>query len=85
MLTYLQLEDFDTVLSHHDERLGARLNGEYLKQEWRFTKEKHSSKKMPKEIPPVDAEVRRKQVSPYSTEKRVCVGCLTQLKLTQTT
>ena len=59
----LQLEEFEEVLSHHDERLAARLNTLYHKEEWRFTKEKHSNKAMPKDIPPVDAEVRRKQVS----------------------
>ena len=57
-----QLEEFEVVLSHHDERLGARLNQLYLQEEWHFTKEKHSSKKMPKDIPPVDAEIRKRQV-----------------------
>ena len=54
--------DFETLLQTVDEKLHSRLNDEYRVQELTFVKEKHVSKKMPKDVPPVDAEVRKRQV-----------------------
>ena len=57
------ITDFETLLQHYDEQLHHRLNDEYRAQELTFTKEKHGSRKLPKDVPPVDPEVRKKQVS----------------------
>ena len=57
-----KMSDFETLLQHYDEKLHQRLNEEYRKQELTFVKEKHGSKKMPKDVAPVDPEVRKKQV-----------------------
>ena len=57
-----EMNDFETLLQHYDEQLHQRLNEEYRKQELTFVKETHGSKKMPKDVPPVNPEVRKKQV-----------------------
>ena len=49
------------MLHHHDQKLTSALNKQYYKDEWTFSKEKHSSKKIPKE-PPVDPGVRQDMV-----------------------
>ena len=61
--TWFQLEDFEAVLQHYDDKLAARLNHNYMVQEWKFSREKHGSKRLPKDVPPVDSQVRIKQVS----------------------
>ena len=55
--------DFEALLQTVDEKLHSRLNEEYRMQELTFVKEKHVKRKMPKDVPPVDAEVRKRQVS----------------------
>lgn len=41
---YIQLPDFDKLLTHHDERLANRLNAQYLKEEWEFPDVKMGNK-----------------------------------------
>ena len=48
---FFQLVDFDQLLSHHDQRLANRLDQQYLKEEWTFSKEKHGDKGRFKEPP----------------------------------
>ena len=69
-LTYLthtlcgfQLVDFDSLLSHYDDRLTRSLNKRYLEQEWGFSKLTHCSSQMPRDIPPVDPAFRQRQAS----------------------
>ena len=47
---------------YHDKKLDTELDAEYIQQERRFTKERHSCKKMPRDVPPVNAEIRKQQV-----------------------
>lgn len=44
--TFLQLEDFENLLSHEDERRARLLDQQYLAEEWDFGREKHGSKHM---------------------------------------
>lgn len=64
--------DFESLLQTVDEKLHSRLNDEYREQELTFVKEKHVSRKMPKDVPPVDAEVRKRQVR-AAVVTHVCV------------
>ena len=50
------------MMRHHDRKLEAQLDAEYIQQERRFTKERHSSTRMPRDVPPVNAEIRKQQV-----------------------
>ncbi|ELT94310.1 hypothetical protein CAPTEDRAFT_220241 [Capitella teleta] len=59
----LKVDDFDQVLQHYDERLAQKLNREYLQDEWAFSKEKHGSRPMPRDVPPVDPGVREQMVN----------------------
>ena len=60
---WFQLVDFDTLLSHYDDRLTRSLNKKYLEQEWGFSKLTHYSSQMPRDIPPVDPAFRQRQAS----------------------
>ena len=55
--------DFDTLLSHYDERLTRSLDRKYLEQEWGFSKVQHGSAQMPRDILPVDPAYRQRQAS----------------------
>ncbi|GFR60698.1 hypothetical protein ElyMa_001827700 [Elysia marginata] len=55
-----KLVDFDRLLSHHDERVAARLNAQFLAEEWDFGMEVLAGKEMFKE-PPVYTEGRISQ------------------------
>ena len=50
---FLQLVDFDRLLSHHDKKLADRLNNEYLHEEWDFGLEKLEADKSKFKEPPV--------------------------------
>ena len=54
--------DFRELMKHHDQKVEAQLDAEYIQQERRFTKERHSSQRMPRDVPPVNAEIRKQQV-----------------------
>ncbi len=56
------MADFAEILTHHDQKIEADLDAKYIQQEWKFAKEKHESKMMPKDVPPVDPEIRKEQV-----------------------
>jgi hypothetical protein len=56
------IQNFEELLSHYDDLLAVRLNNEYREAELTFIKVKHSSKALPKDLPPVDPEKRKKQV-----------------------
>ncbi|CAD5126178.1 DgyrCDS14348 [Dimorphilus gyrociliatus] len=56
-----ELEDFNELLHHHDEKMGWKLDEEYLQEERAFSKERHGSKRLPKEST-IDPEVRRRMV-----------------------
>lgn len=49
-------------MHHHDEKMGWKLDEEYLQEERAFSKERHGSKRLPKEST-IDPEVRRRMVS----------------------
>ncbi|GFN78730.1 dynamin-binding protein [Plakobranchus ocellatus] len=55
-----KLVDFERLLSHHDERMAAQLNAQFLAEEWDFGMEALGSKEMFKE-PPVYNEARIRQ------------------------
>ncbi|KAK2191045.1 hypothetical protein NP493_60g00010 [Ridgeia piscesae] len=61
-LRLFKLVDFDTLLSHYDERLTRSLDRKYLEQEWGFSKVQHGSAQMPRDILPVDPAYRQRQV-----------------------
>lgn len=63
-----KLENFEDMLTHYDELLAQRLNTDYRAQELTFVKVKHTSKAMPKDLPPVDSEKRKKQVGSESSD-----------------
>ena len=50
------------LVTHHDKKLEAQLDAQYIQQERRFTKEKHRITVMPKDVPPVNPEIRKQQV-----------------------
>ena len=56
------MANFEEVLIHHDERLASELDDVYKKEELTFSKGKTTTQRATKE-PPVDAEVRKKQVN----------------------
>ena len=64
------MDEFDLLLSHYDQRLAQCLDRKYLEEEQTYTAIRHGSRQMPKDVPPVDAEVRRKQVS-HAPQKTV--------------
>lgn len=66
MQIFLQLADFEQLLSHYDARLAKKLNDEYLKEEWDFGQENLGSKKMFKDPPVICAEERMEMVSTIS-------------------
>lgn len=66
MQIFLQLADFEQLLSHYDARLAKKLNDEYLKEEWDFGQENLGSKKMFKDPPVICAEERMEMVSTNS-------------------
>lgn len=61
------MEDFKQLLKCYDERLANTLDQQYSQQERKFAKERHGSRKFPKDVPPVDPEPRQRQVPRKST------------------
>ena len=51
------------MLTYYDERLARQLNDQYIEEELKYTKEKFGSRSMPKDVPTVDPQIRKKQVS----------------------
>ena len=56
------MENFEEVLSHHDQRMASQMDQKFIEQEFKFSKERHGSKALPKDEVPVDSEIRKKQV-----------------------
>ena len=56
------MENFDEVLQHHDQRMANQLDQKFIEQEFKFSKERHGSKALPKDEVPVDPDIRIKQV-----------------------
>ena len=57
-----QVEDFENIIQHYDERLAQYLNELYLNEEWSFGKEEFSKQKLPNELP-VNRDFRLNNVS----------------------
>ena len=59
---FCQVEDFENIIQHYDERLAQYLNELYLDEEWSFGKEEFSKQKLPNELP-VNRDFRLNNVS----------------------